>query len=90
MLKIRSNAVASDDPTVVFARVAMGSSKRAQRLRGRRKGQPLACNACARALAEITKLEQRIAALETEVTGPPAEVILEQSKDFMREHGFEP
>ena len=62
----------------------MGNSKRrAQRLRGRRKGQSTACSACARALAEIAKLEKRIAALETEVTGPPAEVILEQSKDFM-------
>ena len=62
----------------------MGNSKRrAQRLRGRRKGQPAVCNACARALAEIATLEQRIAALETEVTGPPAEVILGQSKDFM-------
>jgi len=62
----------------------MGNSKRrAQRLRGRRKGRSTVCGGCARSLAAIAKLEKRIAALETEVTGAPAEVILEQSKDFM-------
>ena len=62
----------------------MGNSKkRAQRLRGRRQSQSAMCSGCARSLAAIAKLEQRIAALETEVTGPPSDVILEQSKDFM-------
>ena len=62
----------------------MGNSKRrAQRLRGRRKALSTTCGGCARSLAAIAKLEERITALETEVTGPPAEVILEESKDFM-------
>jgi len=83
-LNLRSNAVAFDDATVVFARVAMGNSKRrARRLRGRRKGQSTVCSACARSLAAIAKLEKRIAALETEVTGPPAEELLESSNSFM-------
>jgi hypothetical protein len=62
----------------------MGNSKRrAQRLRGRRKGQSTVCGACARALAAIAKLEMRIAALETEVTGPPVEELLDPSNRFM-------
>jgi uncharacterized small protein (DUF1192 family) len=62
----------------------MGNSKRrAQRLRGGRKGQSAMCSGCVRSLAAIAKLEKRIAALEAEVTGPPAEVLLEQSKDFL-------
>jgi hypothetical protein len=41
------------------------------------------CSGCVRSLAAIAKLEKRVAALEAEVTGPPAEVLLEQSKDLM-------
>jgi hypothetical protein len=62
----------------------MGNSKRrAQRLRGRRKGQSTVCGGCARSLAAIAKLEERIAALETEVTGPPVEEFLEPSNGFV-------
>ena len=62
----------------------MGNSKRrAQRLRGRRKEQSKTCSGCARALAAIDKLEQRLAALEAEVTGPPVEELLESPSSFM-------
>jgi hypothetical protein len=54
-----------------------------QRLRRRRKWRSPVCSACARALVAIAKLEKRIAALEAEIVGPPAEVILDQSKDLM-------
>jgi uncharacterized small protein (DUF1192 family) len=50
---------------------------------GAAKGNQRCVAAAVRSLVAIAKLEKRIAALEAEVTGPPAEVLLEQSKDFL-------
>ena len=39
---------------------------------------PITCNACAVNRALIAKLDERLTALETDVRGVPAEVLLEE------------